>query len=219
VVTKERRYARSPPRFSVTVGLRLEPEVLYGSTAPWRGVASPPGQELLGVITSHGPTRESYTPAQKASGGTAKAPPATAATAALSAQRVQAEARQRYCSEHCRKEARKWRRWKAQQRYRKTAAGQAKRKGQSRRYRERVQSRKPPEPEVVNEAARVIPQEYFFRAHVRPAGVLRGIRAPAAKPLATLLFARVPAGAGASHRAGTTVETGAHLNPDILIPS
>jgi hypothetical protein len=128
-------------------------------------------------------------------------------------------ARQRYCSAHCRKEARKWRRWKAQQRYRKTAAGQAKRNGQSRRYRERVQSRKPPEPEVVNEAARVIPQEHFFRAHVRPARVLRGIRAPAAKPLATLLFARVPAGAGASHRAGTTVETGAHLNPDILIPS
>src|SRR5215471_1725414 len=34
-------------------------------TAPRRGVASPPGQELLGVITSHGPFRECCTPAQK----------------------------------------------------------------------------------------------------------------------------------------------------------
>lgn len=126
-------------------------------------------------------------------------------------------ARQRYCSERCREEARKWRRWKAQQRYRKTAAGQQQRNSQSRRYRERVQSRKPPEPEVVNKAARVIPQEHFFRAHVRPAGVLRGIRASAAKSLATLLFARVPASTGASHRAGATVETGAHLNADILM--
>ena len=120
-------------------------------------------------------------------------------------------ARQRYCGERCREEARKWRRWKAQRRYRKTAAGQQKRKGQSRRYRERVQSRKPPEPEVVNEAARVIPQEHFFRAHVRPAGVLRGIRAPAAKSLATLLFARLPASAGAGPRTGAALETGAHL--------
>ena len=129
------------------------------------------------------------------------------------------QARQRYCSEHCREEARKWSRWKAQQRYRESPTGKEKRNGQSRRYRERVKSRKPSEPEAVSEPARVIPQEHFFRAHVRPAGVLRGIRAPAAKSLATLLFARVPAGAGASHRAGTTVETGAHLNPDILIPS
>jgi len=120
-------------------------------------------------------------------------------------------ARQRYCCERCREEARKWWRWKAQQRYRKTAAGQQKRNGQSRRYRERVKSRKPPEPEVVNEAARVIPREHFFRAHVRPAGVLRAIRAPAAKSLATLLFARLPASGGAGPGAGAALETGAHL--------
>ncbi len=69
--------------------------------------------------------------------------------------------RQRYCSERCRKEARKWSRWKAQQRYRETATGQEKRNRQSRRYRERVKSRKAVE-QGVNEAARVITQEHFF---------------------------------------------------------
>jgi hypothetical protein len=121
------------------------------------------------------------------------------------------QARQRYCSESCREEARKWWRWKAQQRYRETAAGQQKRNGQSRRYRERVKTRKPAEPEAVSEAARVITPEHFFRAHLRPAGVLRAVRAAAAKSFAALLFAGVPAGAGASPGAGTALETGAHL--------
>jgi hypothetical protein len=121
------------------------------------------------------------------------------------------QARQRYCSESCREDARKWSRWKAQQRYRETVAGQQKRNGQSRRYRERAKSRKPPESEAVSEAARVITQEHFFRAHVRPAGLLRAIRAPAAKSLAALLFARVPASAGAGPGAGAALETVAHL--------
>ena len=75
------------------------------------------------------------------------------------------QTQQRYCSEHCREAARKWSRWKAQERYRETAEGKQKRNGQSRRYRERVRSRKPPEPEGVDEAARVItkePQQFFF---------------------------------------------------------
>ena len=37
-------------------------------TVPRRGVDSPPGPELLGAITSHGPSRESYTTSRKASG-------------------------------------------------------------------------------------------------------------------------------------------------------
>ncbi len=53
------------------------------------------------------------------------------------------QARQRYCSENCRKAARKWPRWKAQQRYRDTTVGKEKRNGQSRRYRIRVKNRKP----------------------------------------------------------------------------
>ena len=116
-------------------------------------------------------------------------------------------ARQRYCSEDCRNAARKWSRWKAQQKYRTTDGGKQKRNGQSRRYRERVKSRELPD----NEAARVITQEHFFRSLLRPAGVLREVRAPAAKSLAAILFARMPSGAGASRRAGAALETGAHL--------
>jgi hypothetical protein len=122
------------------------------------------------------------------------------------------QARQRYCSEGCRKAARKWSRWKAQQRYRATKAGKEKRNGQSRCYRERVRSRKPPEPEAVDEAARVITKE-FFRRLLRPARLLRAIRTPAAKPLATLLFARLPARCRAGPRTRTTLETVAHLIP------
>ena len=121
------------------------------------------------------------------------------------------QARQRYCSKQCREAARKWSRWKDQQRYRKTAAGRQKRNGQGRRYRERVKSRKPPEPEAVDDAARVIPTEHFFRSWVRPAGVLRALCAAAAKSLAAFLFACLPARAGARLRTGTEVETGAPL--------
>jgi hypothetical protein len=85
------------------------------------------------------------------------------------------QARQRYCSERCREAARKWSRWKAQRRYRATEVGKRQRNGQSQRYRERVRSRKPPEPEAVEEAARVITTEHFFRPFLRPAGLLRGI--------------------------------------------
>ena len=121
------------------------------------------------------------------------------------------QANQRYCSEECREAARQWSRWKAQRKYRTTVAGKAKRNHQSQCYRQRVKTRKPPEAEPVNEAARVITQEHFFRAHVRPAGVLRTIRAPAAKSFAALLFACMPARYGASAATGAALETGAHL--------
>ena len=81
------------------------------------------------------------------------------------------QARQRYCSERCREAARQWSRWKAQQTYRATAVGKQKRNGQSRRYRERIRKRKPPEKEAVGEAARVITKK-FFRWLLRPAWLL-----------------------------------------------
>jgi hypothetical protein len=120
-------------------------------------------------------------------------------------------ARQRYCSAECRERARTWSRWKAQQKYRKTTAGKQRRNGQSGRYRERVKSRKPPQPEAVNEAARVITQAHFFRAHLRPARLLRAVRTGAAKSLAALLLRGVPASAGTRAGAGTALETGARL--------
>ena len=109
-------------------------------------------------------------------------------------------ARQRYCSEPCRRAARAWSRWKAQEIYRTTAAGKQKRNGQSRRYRERVKSRKPPADEAVGDAARVITKK-LFRGLLRPARLLRGIRAPAALAVAALLLARLPTCDGA--RLGT----------------
>jgi hypothetical protein len=124
---------------------------------------------------------------------------------------------QRYCSEACREASRDWSRWKAQQRYRATTAGKEKRNGQSQRYRERVRSRKTVEPEAVDESARVITPEIFFRSLLRPARMLRPIPEGAAKSLTTLLFASVPACVGASPRAGATLETSARFNPDILI--
>jgi hypothetical protein len=126
-------------------------------------------------------------------------------------------ARQRYCSEECRQAARKWERWKVQQRYRETAAGRQRRNGQSRRYRERVKSRKTPVPEAVDEAARVITTEHFFRPVLRPARLLRKLRTATAKSFTALLFASVPARGGARPGAGAALETGARLNPEILI--
>ena len=57
--------------------------------APRRGVDSAPGQELLGVITSRGPSRESYQASQKARGrAAAEGPPAPKPT--VSAERMRA---------------------------------------------------------------------------------------------------------------------------------
>jgi hypothetical protein len=46
-----------------------------------------------------------------------------------------------YCSEACRQEARRWRRWQASQRYRATDQGRERRREQSRRYRQRLRER------------------------------------------------------------------------------
>src|ERR1700691_5784448 len=54
---------------------------------PRRGMHSSPGQELLGVITSHGPSRESNRPSRKSSGA-AKAISSPTACKVLSAERM-----------------------------------------------------------------------------------------------------------------------------------
>ena len=159
------------------------------SAAPRRGVHSPPEQELLGAMTSLGPSRECYKPSRKSRGRPAKtagAPTAASTVSAESGRRKRLtrrqggaprsrrcllkgceqrfrprRARQRYCSEPCRKAARAWSRWKAQERYRDTATGKQQRNGQSRRYRERVRDRKPPASEAVPDAARVITKKFF----------------------------------------------------------
>src|SRR4051794_9241981 len=57
--------------------------------APRRGVHPLQGKELLGVVTSHGPSREAYRSSQK-SRGTAAAIAVSAAEAVLSAERMRA---------------------------------------------------------------------------------------------------------------------------------
>jgi hypothetical protein len=116
-------------------------------------------------------------------------------------------ARQRYCSDECRRAARRWSRWKAQQSYRATAAGKERRNGQSRRYRQRVRNRRSATPEEADpEAARIITPN-FFRLLLRPSWLLRGIRPAAALAPPALLFARVPA------RPGTSLAARAALAP------
>jgi len=75
---------------------------------------------------------------------------------------------QRYCSYHCREAARVWSLWKAQERYRATAGGQEKRRGQSQRYRDRVRRRKEHTFVAADPAARVITTHLFGASCDRP---------------------------------------------------
>ena len=106
----------------------------------------------------------------------------------------------RYCSEACRAEARRWRRWKARRRYRQSLNGKRKRQAQSRRYRERRKERQAQESTAVT-AARVIPTRFFF-VLLRPPRMLCGIRShPAVAPAAVLLCGLSPS-AGTGSAAG-----------------
>jgi hypothetical protein len=78
------------------------------------------------------------------------------------------QALERYCSDACREKAQAWSEWKAQQKYRGTPAGKEKRKGQSRRYRERVRNRKEQVCGVAEEAAMVIRLIFFDSSCDRP---------------------------------------------------
>ena len=115
---------------------------------------------------------------------------------------------QRYCSAECRRAARQWSRWKAQQSYRATAAGKEKRNGQSRRYRERVRNRQQAAPEeAVPETARVITQRFFSTTVATAPAATRDSPRQPRSPAPALLFAHVPA------RHGTSLATGAALAP------
>lgn len=82
----------------------------------------------------------------------------------------------RYCSPACRGAARRWSSWKAQQKYRATAAGQQKRNAQSVRHRERARRRQAEQPTASTEPARVItpqaPEDIFRARLLRPPGLL-----------------------------------------------
>ena len=127
------------------------------------------------------------------------------------------QAGQRYCSESCRQAARRWSRWKDQQRYRKTAAGRQQRNGQSRRYRERVRSRKPPEPEAVDDAARVTTTALFFsRTPATGRGATSESRQSGEVPC-SVFVAWHAGGRWNGLRSGSSAGNRRGFNPDILI--
>jgi len=67
----------------------------------------------------------------------------------------------RYCRAACREAARQWRKWKAQQRYRKSPNGRQKRQAQCRRNRERQKAKESARKIDSAGAARVIPIGFF----------------------------------------------------------
>jgi hypothetical protein len=136
------------------------------------------------------------------------------------------EARERYCSQQCRQAARQWSRWKAQRSYRATAAGKAKRNGQSRRYRERVRKR---QQQAAPEAARVITKDFFSTTVATGPAAMRDSRSGGDHPCGASVPARAGApwnafgngsgaGAGCVPAAEVRAGPGASDNPDILIP-
>ena len=161
----KRERLRGEAAASALCGRVVDLVLIRRSAAPRRGMRSPPEQELLGAMTSHGPEGATSHPENQAGGRRKRLsrrrrciPRSRRCLLKGCEQSFQPRRpQQRYCSERCRKAARAWSRWKAQARYRTTAAGKQKRNGQSRRYRERVKSRKP----TVPDTARVITKKFF----------------------------------------------------------
>jgi hypothetical protein len=106
----------------------------------------------------------------------------------------------RYCSDECREKARRWRQWKARQRYRQSPNGKQRRRAQGRRYRARRKEQRARETAAVT-AARVIPTNFFFLL-LRPPRMLCGVRSDAAVTPAAFLFANLSRGSGACSGAG-----------------
>ena len=96
----------------------------------------------------------------------------------------------RYCSDHCRNEAEKWREWKARRKYRKTDRGKQVRRVQSRRYRVRQKKRKKQKADAAG-GARVITGNFFF-VLLRSPWVIRKIPTQPAVAVAALLFLCMP---------------------------
>jgi hypothetical protein len=134
----------------------------------------------------------------------------------------------RYCGTACRTAAARWRRWKAQRRYRQSAHGRACRGAQSRRHRQRQRER-PRASErdrPCSTGAWVIAQRQIFR-HLRSAWLLCDVLPSSSISAAAILWkvlsaragtrdrARAPvaaalAGAAAPPRARATIASGAY---------
>lgn len=101
----------------------------------------------------------------------------------------------RYCSGSCQSEAACWRAWKAQEQYRQTEASRACRREQSRRRRKRLAEQKrrlETAGQPWRPAAWVIAQQEIF-VLLRPARLLRDVRAHTSLASAAILLAALPA--------------------------
>ncbi len=116
----------------------------------------------------------------------------------------------RYCSEHCRNQAAKWREWKARQQYRQTANGKQVRRAQSRRYRMRRKERKKQKTDVIA-GARVITRKFFFM-HLRSSGVIPRIPTQSAVAAPAILFLCMSPRSGTGFGAGEAL-VGAQSQP------
>jgi hypothetical protein len=99
----------------------------------------------------------------------------------------------RYCSPACRKAARLWRRWHAQEKYRSSDHGREHRQQQARRYRQRCRSRPAPVSCVVLSNAAAVPDSNATPGEgKRPANkTQKGAHCPCDRPGCYVLF---PAG-------------------------
>jgi hypothetical protein len=103
----------------------------------------------------------------------------------------------RYCSTACRQAARRWRRWQASRRWRSSTPGKARRREQSRRYRQRLPLRVVPELELElelePEPATDVPASLEEREGQRPATIPEGFFAqPCQRPGCYTVFAVRP---------------------------
>lgn len=113
----------------------------------------------------------------------------------------------RYCSGACRTAAARWRRWKAQQRYRLTAGGRACRRAQSRRRRQRLCD-KPRTGDRTGRPSRAPTWVITQRKKIvllRPTWLLCGVCADAPLAAAAILCAALSTGAGTRDRARASV--------------
>jgi hypothetical protein len=120
----------------------------------------------------------------------------------------------RYCSEHCRNEAAKWREWKSRHQYRKTDRGKQVRRAQSLRYRVRQKERKKQKSDAIG-GARVITIKFFF-VLLRSPWVIRRISTQQAVAAAALLFLCMPPGYRTSPGSGEAL-VGAPPKPSMSI--
>jgi hypothetical protein len=110
---------------------------------------------------------------------------------------------ERYCSKHCRDQARKWRQWKARHEYRQSPHGKQVRRAQSRRYRQR---RKNKGVKKRRSKVREGHHKKSFFMLLQPPRVLRNVPPQAPLTPATVLLQGMPAGSRACSGAGAPLD-------------